>query len=135
MTRINVVDPATLSRQHLVAEYRELPRIFALSYAAQQRNEDPKTHPTEYTLGKGHVKFFYTRLGWLSARFLALVAEMQKRGYKTTYTTPPAFPHKDEWQQDWTPTVDAVRINTNRINERSITSLNRQRGYVIVEGE
>jgi hypothetical protein len=28
VTRINLVDPKELSRQHLVAEYRELPRIF-----------------------------------------------------------------------------------------------------------
>ena len=122
MTRINVVDPATLSRQHLVAEYRELPRIFALSYAAQQRGEDPATHPQEYTLGKGHVKFFYTRLGWLTKRFHALVAEMLKRGYNPTYQTTPEFAHKADWMQDWEPTADAVRINTDRINERNATA-------------
>lgn len=122
MTRINVVDPATLTGKHLVAEYRELPRIFALSYAAQERGEDPETHPAEYRLGEGHVKFFYSRLGWLTKRFHALVAEMQKRGYKTTYITPPVFAHKKEWMQDWEPTPHAIQINTDRINERNATA-------------
>lgn len=106
----------------MVAEYRELPRIFALSYAAQQRKEDPSKHPSEYRLGTGHVKFFYTRLGWLTKRFEALVAEMQKRGYKTTYTSTPPFAHKAEWMQDWEPTAHAVQINTDRINERNATA-------------
>lgn len=31
MTRINRIPVEELSRQHLVAEYRELPRVFALA--------------------------------------------------------------------------------------------------------
>lgn len=30
MTRINLLPPAQLADQHLIAEYRELPRIFTL---------------------------------------------------------------------------------------------------------
>ena len=77
MTRINCVPVQELTDAHLGAEYRELPRIFALARAAYLRGElptDPR-NPTEYTLGKGHVRFFYARLGWLRKRFLELVAE------------------------------------------------------------
>lgn len=37
MTRINLVDPSTLHTKHLIAEYRELPRVFALAEAAAFR--------------------------------------------------------------------------------------------------
>ena len=33
MTRINVVPPRLLLDEHLLAEYRELPRVFALAKA------------------------------------------------------------------------------------------------------
>ena len=34
MTRINTIDPANLTDQHLMAEARELPRVFALVMSA-----------------------------------------------------------------------------------------------------
>lgn len=34
MTRINLADPSTLHSKHLLAEYRELPRVFKLVEAA-----------------------------------------------------------------------------------------------------
>lgn len=60
MTRINCIPPRELSREHLIAEYRELPRIFALVRAAIARGESPDDprNPTSYTLGAGHVRFF-----------------------------------------------------------------------------
>ena len=45
MTRINGIPPQELTGPHLVAEYRELPRIFALVRAAAARGarpEDPR---------------------------------------------------------------------------------------------
>lgn len=64
MTRINVVDPALLSGAHLVAEYRELPRVFALALEASMRGETPTDprNPREYCLGPGHVRVFYPPL-------------------------------------------------------------------------
>ncbi|MBP7000765.1 pyrimidine dimer DNA glycosylase/endonuclease V [Amaricoccus sp.] len=41
MTRINVVPPEELSRAHLVAEYRELPRVFGMVRAMIARGLDP----------------------------------------------------------------------------------------------
>lgn len=60
MTRINLVPPEELSRQHLVAEYRELPRIFALVRAAQGKGLKPANikAPAVYVLGRGTKKQF-----------------------------------------------------------------------------
>lgn len=119
MTRINCAPPAELHNKHLVAEYRELPRVFKLAYAAYARGEDPATHPTEYTLGKGHVKFFYTRLWWLAVRFQLICDEMIARGFKPQYQTVPVIPRMPQsWHRGWCPTPEALAINRQRIADR-----------------
>jgi hypothetical protein len=120
MTRINVIDPKELTRQHLIAEYKELPRIFTLVRKAIIRGESPndKRNPNEYTLGKGHVRFFYPRLGWLKRRFLALVNEMQRRGYSPQFTSQDISDIPLEWCGDYDPTEIAITINRARIKDR-----------------
>lgn len=51
MTRINCVAPIELTTKHLVAEYRELPRIYNLVRAAIKRGERPSDarNPKHYT--------------------------------------------------------------------------------------
>ncbi|MBO1111755.1 pyrimidine dimer DNA glycosylase/endonuclease V [Bordetella petrii] len=119
MTRINCVPVEELTRQHLVAEYRELPRVFALARKACERG--PVSSPTDYTLGKGHLLFFYTRLGYLARRHGELVREMQRRGYQPAFLAPLAEVHADIpaalWG-DWTPTPQALAMNRRRIAER-----------------
>lgn len=120
MTRVNVVPVKELSRQHLVAEYREIARLPALAYKAHRRGETPASHPRRYCLGKGHVRFFYSRLGYITRRFQALVREMQRRGYQPTYhqlVVPTDLPR--EWWRDYRPTAEALEINRVRIKERS----------------
>ena len=64
MTRINIVEPSELSDQHLVAEYRE---IFHVGSALQRTLASPnrdkllEDRPTEFTLNKGHTKFFFDK--------------------------------------------------------------------------
>lgn len=123
MTRINCISPSELTGPHLVAEYRELGRVFGLVRKAIERGERPtdKRNPTAYTLGTGHVRFFYPRLGYLADRHLALVDEMRDRGYKPMFTDDLAEVHKSiprEWWNDWTPDADAIAINRARIAER-----------------
>ncbi len=120
MTRINCVPVQELSGPHLVAEYRELPRVFALAQKAALRGSF--TQPQAYTLGKGHVLFFYTRLGYLARRHLALIEEMKRRGYKPTFTgvRQEDFPDlPDSYWSDWEPTNDALQLNRRRIEERN----------------
>ncbi len=122
MTRINCIPPSELSGPHLVAEYRELPRVFALVRAAIARGETPDDprNPGDYTLGRGHVRFFYSRLGYLAQRQAALVSEMKARGYAPQFTRTETlldgFP--PPWCRDWQPTPQAMAINRARIAER-----------------
>ena len=122
MTRINCIPPAELSGQHLVAEYRELPRIFALVRAAIGRGETPgdRRNPPSYTLGTGHVRFFYCRLGYLMRRQVAIIAEMRARGYRPAFDDPTGLIAgiPAEWCEDWEPTPEAIAANRARIAER-----------------
>ena len=118
MTRINCIPVEELTRQHLVAEYRELPRVFALAAAAFERGERPEDMPSEYTLGTGHVRFFYARLNYVARRHWELIREMRSRGYQTNYAEPPVRRLPDSWYGTWEPDEHAMAINRARIAER-----------------
>lgn len=117
MTRINCVPPQELSRQHLLAEWRELPRVFALAARAAQRPSPP--FPAAYTLGTGHVRFFYPRLGWCTERWRALREEMLRRGYAPGYDSPPRADVPPSWHEGWSPDAAALALNRSRIAERT----------------
>jgi deoxyribonuclease (pyrimidine dimer) len=120
MTRINCVPPEELHYSHLGAEYYELPRAVGYIIAAHQRGEcpDDKRNPKAYTLGAGHVRFFYNKLTYLRKRFALLVAECQRRGRKTSFTELPAADLPREWCNDWTPDDAALALNRNRLKQR-----------------
>ena len=122
MTRINCVPPSSLHAKHLVAEYRELPRVFALVAKAIDRGESPSDprNPREYRLGSGHVRFFYPRLRYCERRFHRLVKEMIRRGYTPTHTDIPevAYEIPPEWWGRWKPTPEAKSVNLARIRDR-----------------
>lgn len=106
MTRINVHPPAVLTDEHLFAEWRELPRVFALV-------DDGRPVPPRYVLGTGHMRFFLPRLGWLGRRHAALTAELHARGY--TLAPHPPLPTTGG---DWTPDDEDRRVNADRLIER-----------------
>lgn len=123
MTRINCIPVGELVAVHLVAEYRELPRVFGLVRKYQERGGRPDsiaTHgqPKTYVLGKGHVLFFYTRLRWCVRRHKELVAEMRRRGYRPNYPSPQVEGLERHWFGDWEPDDAAMAINRARIKER-----------------
>ncbi len=126
MTRINVIEPQELTRQHLLAEIRELPRIFTMvkGYKSQGVNyynfKRIKKQPTVYTLGTGHMTHFADKLEWLANRYEALCDEWRKRGYKIQQV-----PRKDlvegidtKFLGGYTVTQQALEINRQRIAER-----------------
>lgn len=117
MTRINCVPVEELHNKHLVAEYRELPRVFKLAEAAWARGVKPEV-PDEYVLGKGHVQFFYDKLGFVENRFRMLVGEMLRRGYRPSYTEPPHADVPPSWYAQWQPDGLALQINRARIQDR-----------------
>ena len=84
MTRINLVHVHELADQHLMAEYRELPRVFGAVRKHVQdgkRVTDFKINST-YLLGTGHVTFFYNKLLYLQKRHIDIVNECLRRGMK-----------------------------------------------------
>lgn len=113
MTRINCVPPNELTNKHLVAEYRELPRV----RHAYPRKTAP-TIPATYRMGKGHVTFFYNKGQWLVKRHDALIHEMRNRNF--TVNMPPL--NLDHWpiecMQDWQPNATDLQTNRQRLSKR-----------------
>jgi hypothetical protein len=105
VTRINLPSPVTLTDEHLFAEWRELPRIFALT-------RDARPTPPTFTLGAGHMRFFLPFLGWLGRRHAALTAECIARGYRLTPRPPLPLDGPD-----WTPTAVDVALSVARLRE------------------
>jgi len=124
MTRINCVPVTELTDKHLIAEYRELPRVFGLVRRAAERGETPSDYRVrfpKYTMGEGHVRFFYPRLLWLTRRHQDLVIEMMDRGFEPQYTKSLRVAYSyipREWWGDWEPSASARLINRQRIAER-----------------
>lgn len=119
MTRINLVNPSELHRAHLVSEYREIVRVFALARKNQWEMHKKKI-PSEYTLGTGHCLFFYDKLKFISERYDALCAEMLRRGY-TCNRIPREELHSGIDKSmfwDYKPTEKALALNRERIADR-----------------
>jgi len=83
VTRINVgIDPGELPVKLLLAEHRELKRIPNMVSAGRV---NMKGIPKEFTLGTGHVKFFYDKLGYLKNRYHDIYNECLDRGCNVQY--------------------------------------------------
>ncbi len=79
MTRINSsIRPIQLVDAHLFAEYRELKRI---PNTIKLGRAVIKDIPEQFTLGTGHVKFFYDKLKYLHNRSNSLYEELIRRKY------------------------------------------------------
>lgn len=129
MTRINVVPVEELHDKHLLAEYRELPRLYELSRKWCKRVHAKKYKgpyreiPTQYLLGKGHVLFFYDKLGYIHRRHGELYRECRRRGFNVNF---PPMKKQIDWapahlMQDYTPTQGALLVNRERIAQRRMT--------------
>ena len=123
MTRINAgVSPNELHRVHLIAEYREtlmVPAALRRSLRTKHPESIIKSIPNEFTLNKGHVKFFYNKLKYLSNRYESLKLEMRSRGYHVAEyrnQTFDGFPL--EFYSDWKENSNARNLVMERINLR-----------------
>lgn len=122
MTRVNLICVTELHHKHLVSEYRENPRVFGLVRRAQARGLTPQTAgiPAAYTMGTGHVKYFYDKLGFILKRQELLVAEMLRRHYKPSNVEllDLAVGIDGHWFGDWSPTEADVAVSRARIREK-----------------
>ena len=122
MTRINAgVPPSALCDQHLIAEYRELPRVrsLALKYAQHPLHVLHSRQPNKFKLGTGHVLFFVDKGAYLQQRWSLICNEMRSRGFNVSLTW-------RDWPKtlngEWNPTphdaMNAGLLSLTRINAR-----------------
>ena len=125
MTRINAtIPPAKLCDQHLVAEYREILRTFALARkkAAKYGQYLEEFLPEQFTLGTGHVLFFYDKLEFVHKRFNALRQEILDRGFQANMEFDDSILEGLEYLYwDWPGDDGATELVVNRIYERAKT--------------
>lgn len=126
MVRINLVDPALLADQHLVAEYDEILMLLG----SLRKCAMDKGVPKEYCLGKGHIKFFRNKLGYLKKRHERLKKEMRRRGFRPTKSVD--LKDFDPAQcNDWRPSSKDIVIIKSRISKK----IRRKPGYYRYCGE
>lgn len=119
MTRINAgIPPRQLSDKHLLAEHREIKRIPNCIAKGKARIDSPI--PGEFTLGKGHVKFFYNKIKFLHNRYNAILRECRARRFDVTDFSEAFEKFRDsELYNDWVPTRQAIDLIRQRIKERN----------------
>lgn len=119
MTRINVVPVQELERPHLIAEYREIVRVFDIARKAQYEIHKKKI-PTEYTLGTGHVMYFVDKLKYITERYNSLCTEMVHRGYVCNRVDQVELERGIDRSLFWDYKVTdaALALNRARISER-----------------
>ena len=110
MTRINCIPVEMLLDQHLFAEYREITRVSKLAR--------PLDNYGGYTMGTGHVKFFYDKGLYLSKRCEQLYAELVRRGYNVTHKV--YEQHSDGLNKDWQPLKIDKLHNLMRLIEKQL---------------
>ena len=117
MTRINLISVTELSDQHLIAEYRELPRII------KQEHIYIGDAPDTYVLGKGHVKWCVKHANFCLTRYYCICKEMEFRGFKVNYPYDDLLKIANDKQVTWYskhyfPTPQDVQLSRNRIVEK-----------------
>lgn len=116
MTRINCGIPVgELNDKHLLAEHREIKRI---PNCVSSGRFNLKGQPLEFTLGKGHVKFFYDKCLYLKNRYQELYAECLRRGFNVTYYGRAWDNVPTQFLNDYSPTDQDRVIVRARIRER-----------------
>lgn len=116
MTRINVAIPVEeLTNKHLLAEHREIKRI---PNVVSKGKYSMKDQPKVFTLGKGHVKFFYDKLLYLKNRYEDIYRECKRRKFNVTYYGNCWDNIPNNLMNDYIPTINDEKIIRDRIKER-----------------
>lgn len=125
MTRINLgIPPAQLTNKHLIAEHREIKRI---PNVVSKGKYNLKSIPSEFTLGKGHVSFFYDKLGYLKERYISLYNECIARGFNVQNYEASWDGVPRELMNGYIPTEKDIQIITQRIADRLANPISKQK--------
>lgn len=121
MTRINLIPVEELSDQHLIAEFRELPKCIKQSI-------DTSNAPQKYCFGKYHIKWAKHHSMFLLHRYQKLYDEMKFRDFKTNYDPSSLasfleqIPKKD--LLEYYPDEEDIRLSWGRIMFRILSKPN-----------
>jgi hypothetical protein len=116
MTRINVgILPEELPSKLLIAEHREIKRI---PNVVKSGKFSLKNQPILFTLGTGHVKFFYDKLLFLRNRYNQIYAECRRRGFNVQNYSSAWDGIEDSNMQDYTSNLRDREIVLERITSK-----------------
>lgn len=118
MTRINsAIAVRNLTDEHLLAEHREIKRLPACLLKSLVKGVP--YIPNVFTLGKGHVSFFYNKFEFTLSRYKDIYIECLKRGFDVTnYITNWLSIGDNRYWNGYTPTEIEREILVERISER-----------------
>ena len=114
MMKVNLVDPAILTDEHLRAENVKLRMLLTFI----------KKHPTgfipkKYCLGKGHMSFFRNKYGFIKDRQLLVFDELCNRiGIKGSLLYVPI--------KKWTPNKEDIKLNESMIIDKLLNPLKKK---------
>jgi hypothetical protein len=116
MTRINIGIPVeTLCDAHLLAEGREIKRI---PNVIAKGKFSLKGQPNQFTLGTGHVKYFYDKQLYLLQRYKEIHQECLARGFNVQDYSSAWNDLPKELMNHYQPTKNDIWIVNQRIQER-----------------
>lgn len=119
MTRINVGYPVEkLTTKHLIAEHREIKRIPNTISSGKAVIRDI---PKRFTLGKGHVKFFYNKCQYLLDRYNDLYTECKRRNYNVQNYSSAWSGVPNNLMNNYEPTEHDKQIIRDRISQKLST--------------
>ncbi len=128
MVRINLLNPNSLSDQHLIAEYNEI--LMLIGFIQKFPLLELTIIPKNYTLGKGHINFFKNKLTYIKNRHEQIKKEMLKRKFKPTKTL--KLNHKsltNKHKNNYKPTQEAKQLIKQRIKQKIKSKPNFYRYY------
>ena len=119
MTRINLINPGLLTDQHLLAEHREIKRI---PNSIKNWRFNLNWMPENYTLGKGHVKFFYNKILFLKERYDLLYKECLNRWFNIENYSDSFNNINSDFMHSFKPDANNIKENIERIKEKIETN-------------
>lgn len=123
MTRINTgIAAQELPDKLLLAELREIKRI---PNVIKSGRYNMAGQPTEFTLGTGHVKFFYDKLEYLLERYNNLRWEALYRGFNVSDWTDAWDGVPPELMNNYNETERDRQLLIERINEKGFDLLTK----------
>jgi len=115
--RCNVgIDPSLLTDQHVIAEYRELPMVVGSLRSNGWMIKSAV--PEKFNLGIGHINFLKNKLYYLERRHDTVKIEMYNRGFKQTSLSMDINLYREEFCNNWHPTLEDSMVIRKRIKEK-----------------